>query len=126
TLNVADMYRKKGDYSTSRSYAYKAAELKTGWGAPYVLIGRLYASSGSRCGEGTGWDSQVVVWAAIDMWNKAKSIDAGVATEAQNLINQYYAYMPTKSEIFMRNLNVGNSYSVPCWIGATTTIRSSD
>ncbi|MGB1248945.1 MAG: tetratricopeptide repeat protein [Chitinophagales bacterium] len=126
TLNVADMYRKKGDFSSSRSYAYKAAELKTGWGAPYIMIGRLYASSGSRCGSGTGWESQVVVWPAIDMWSKAKSIDASSATEAQNLINQYSQYMPAKSDIFFKQLSVGSSYTVPCWIGATTTVRSSD
>ncbi|MCB0510900.1 MAG: tetratricopeptide repeat protein [Chitinophagales bacterium] len=126
-LNIAQFYQMKGDFSSARSYAYKAAEMKTGWGDPYILIGRLYAASGPKCGSGTGWDSQVVVWAAIDMWTKAKSVDAGVAGEAQELINKYYQYMPSKSDIFLRpDISVGSSYSIGCWMGVTTTVRSSD
>ena len=126
-LTIAQFYQAKGDYSSARSYANKAADMKPGWGDPYILIGRLYASSGSKCGSGTGWDSQVVVWAAIDMWNKAKSVDPGVATTAQNLINKYYQYMPSNSDIFLRpDISIGASYSIGCWIGVTTTVRSSD
>ncbi|MGB1248264.1 MAG: hypothetical protein ACPG4Z_05220 [Chitinophagales bacterium] len=125
TLNVADMYRKKGDYSTSRLYAYKAAELKTEWGAPYLLIGKLYVSSASICTD-TELESKAVIWTAIDMWNRAKSIDASVATKAQDLINQYWEYLPTRKELFMYTLNSGDSYAVGCWIGTHTTVRSSD
>lgn len=126
-LTIAQFYQAKGDFSSARSYANKAADMKPGWGDPYILIGRLYASSGSKCGTGTGFESQTVVWAAIDMWNKAKSVDASVANEAQSLINKYYQYMPSKSDIFLRSeINVGDSYSIGCWIGVTTTVRASD
>ena len=126
-LTIAQFYQAKGDYSSARTYANKAADMKPGWGDPYILIGRLYASSGSKCGTGTGFESQTVVWAAIDMWNKAKSVDPSVATEAQNLINKYYQYMPSKSDIFLRpDISIGDSYSIGCWIGVTTTVRASD
>jgi tetratricopeptide (TPR) repeat protein len=122
--NVAQYYQQKGDFSSARTYAEKAADAKSGWGEPYILIGRLYASSGSRCGPGTGWDSQVVVWPAIDMWSKAKNVDPSVAAEAQKLINQYSQYMPSNSDVFMRpDVQVGASYTVGCWINRTTTIR---
>lgn len=111
-------------YSTSRTYARKAANLKSNWGEPYILIGKLYASSGPLCGPGRGWDSQVVTWPAIDQWSYAKSIDRNVAAEANQLIGNYRRYMPSKEDIFQRNLQEGQSFRVGCWIQETTTIRA--
>jgi len=61
------------NYPKSRQYARKAAAINSSSGEPYLLIGKLYASSGPLCGPGTGWDSQIVTWPAIDMFKKAKS-----------------------------------------------------
>ena len=110
-------------YSQARKYARKAAGFRPGWGAPYILIGKLYASSGPLCGPGTGWDSQVVTWPAIDMWNKAKSMDSSVAGDANKLIRKYSKYMPSVEDIFQRNLKKGSSYKVGCWIQESTKIR---
>jgi len=88
-----------------------------------LLIGRLYASSGPLCGPGRGWDSQVVVWPAIDKWRYAKRIDPTIAGEADNLINDYEKYMPSIDDIFQRTLSVGQKFRVGCWIQETTTIR---
>ena len=112
------------NYSKSRAYAREAAKLRSGWGDPYILIGKLYASSGPLCGPGTGWDSQIVTWPAIDKWNKAKSIDPNVAKEANKLIARYRQYMPSKGDIFQRSMNEGDSFKVKCWIQETTTIRA--
>lgn len=112
------------NYSSARQYALRAADAKSGWGEPYILIGRLYASSGPLCGPGRGWDSQVVVWPAIDMWNRAKRVDPSVAAEANRWINRYSQYMPSVEDIFQRNLKEGDSYTVGCWIQETTTIRA--
>lgn len=116
----------KGDYSEARTLCNKAADLKPGWGEPYMLIGNMYASSGKRCsgGVGTGWDAQVVAWAATDMWIKARNTDPNVASEANAQISKYKKYMPTTSDIFARGYKEGQSYSIGCWIGVTTTIRS--
>lgn len=117
---------RSGDYSSARTYANKAADLKSGWGEPYMLIGNMYASSGKRCsdGVGTGWDAQVVAWAAMDMWAKARSVDPSVASKASSQIAKYKKYLPTKGDIFQRGYKEGQSYQVGCWIGVTTTIRS--
>ena len=88
-----------------------------------MLIGRLYASSGPLCGPGRGWDSQIVTWPAIDMWNKAKRVDANVAAEANKFINRYVKFMPTIEDVFQRGLKEGSSFRVGCWIDETTTIR---
>jgi len=89
-----------------------------------LLIGRLYASSGPRCGSGRGWNSQIVTWPAIDMWNKAKSVDASVTGEANKMIAKYRKFMPTKEDIFLRGLKEGQSFKIGCWINTKTVIRA--
>lgn len=112
------------NYPKARQYALQAASVRSGWGEPYILIGKLYASSGPLCGSGTGWNSQVVTWPAIDMWNRAKSIDPKVASEANKNIRTYTQYMPSVEDIFQRGLREGQSFTVGCWIQETTTIRA--
>ena len=114
------------NFPQARKYALQAADINPNWGEPYILIGRLYASSGPLCGPGRGWDSQVVVWPAIDMWAKAKSVDPSVAAEANKWISQYRQYMPKKEDVFIRNLKAGQSYRIGCWIQTTTIIRTAD
>ena len=126
-LIVAKIYNAHlKDFPTSRKYALQAAEIRPNWGEPYILIGRLYASSGPLCGPGRGWDSQIVTWPAIDMWNKAKRVDSSVAAEANKWIGRYSQYMPNKEDVFIRNLKAGDTFYVGCWIQETTRIRTSD
>jgi len=117
-------YLKK--FYKSRSYARQALKHKPNMGAAYMLIGRLYASSGPICGPGTGWDSQIVTWPAIDKWKKAKSVDPSVAAEANKLINRYRKFMPSKEDIFQRGLKDGQSFHIPCWIKEKTIIRAAN
>lgn len=112
-------------FENSRKYALNALKYKPNWGEPYLLIGKLYASSGPLCGPGRGWDSQIVTWPAIDKWVQAKSLDAAVTSEANKLINQYTAFMPSREDVFQRGLKEGQSFKVGCWIQETTTIRTS-
>ncbi|MFZ1524878.1 MAG: hypothetical protein WAT22_08690 [Saprospiraceae bacterium] len=83
-------YRDLRNFAKSRKFALDAAKLKSGWGEPYMLIGNLYASSGPMCGTGRGWESQVVTWPAIDMWNKAKSVDPSVINPSCKLVSITY------------------------------------
>jgi len=110
-------------YSKSRQYAREASKFRPDWGDPYILIGKLYASSGPLCGPGRGFDSQVVTWPAIDKWNYAKSIDPSVAAEANKLIVRYRQYMPTREDIFLRQIEEGSTFKVPCWIQENTKVR---
>jgi len=114
------------NFPAARQYARKSAELDPSSGEPLMIIGKLYASSGPLCGPGTGWDSQVVTWVAIDKFEQAKRVDPSVADEANDWIRRYRKYMPTKEDIFFRQLKAGQSYTVPCWIQERTKIRTSD
>lgn len=119
-------YRDLKNFASARKYALDAAKDKENWGEPYITIGKLYASSGPLCGPGTGWDSQVVTWPAIDKWQYAKKIDPDAAAEANKLIGTYKKYMPKKEDIFFRNIKVGDSFRVNCWIKESTRVRTAD
>lgn len=123
-LTIARMYQNTGDYPSARSYAQKAAGFKSGWGEPYLLIGDLYRGSGSRCGKGTGFKSQRVTWPAIDMYQKAKSVDPSLASKANARIKDSEKYLPTKEEGFFQGLKEGQAYTIDdCWINTSTTVR---
>ena len=127
TLLIAKIYY--GDiknFPQARKFALHAAQLRSNWGEPYLLIGKLYASSGPLCGPGRGWDSQIVTWPAIDMFSKAKNVDPSIAEEANKWIREYSKYMPKREDIFQRNLTKGQSFTVGCWIQEKTKIRTAD
>jgi tetratricopeptide (TPR) repeat protein len=125
TLRMAKIaYAHLKNFPKARALALKAAKYKSNWGEPYMLIGNLYASSGPLCGPGTGWDSQIVTWPAIDKWNLAKKIDPTVTSNANRLIGKYSKYMPSVGDIFQRGLKQGQTFKVGCWINESTTIRA--
>lgn len=124
---LARIYHNKGgssNFAKARAYYEAAASLKPNWGEPYYQIGVLYASSGPLCGPGTGWDSQMVVWPAMDMWNKAINTgDAEAAGKAREKINYYTQYLPTNEDAHLRGVKHGSSITVGCWIQRATTVR---
>lgn len=117
-------YGQVRNFRKSREYARAAAKNRPNWGEPYLLIGRLYASSGPLCGPGRGWDSQIVVWPAIDKWNKAIKVDPSSAKEARRMINKYAKFMPSKGDLHQRVLKEGQTFKVGCWIQEATIIRA--
>lgn len=109
------------NFPKARQAFQQAADARSGWGEPYLWIERCYPAADRAV---QGWDSQIVVWPAIDMWNKAKRIDSSTAAEKHKFIGQYEQYMPDRSEIFSRLLNDGDSFFVGCWIQECTTVRA--
>ncbi len=108
--------------ATARNYALKAASLKSGWGEPYLLIGKLYAGSANSCGE-SKFEHGAVYWLAVDVFVKAKSIDPSIASEANKLIATYKAYFPGKEDAFAYNVTEGSTVKVECWINESTKAR---
>lgn len=124
SYDFATLYSGNKQFAKARQLALEAARLLPGWGKPYLFIGDLYAASYNQCGSGI--EAQSVYWAAVDKYQRAKSVDPSVAEEANTKINKYAGYFPQKENLFFAGLSVGSSYSVGCWIGETTTVRSSD
>jgi len=118
---LGSSYAKKGQYSNARGAALKAVEAKPGWGAPYLLIGGLYARSYNDCGTNE-IEKAGAAWAAVDVYALAKK-DPDSAESAQKMINTLYKYFPEKGVAFMASVKEGDSYKVECWIQRNTTVR---
>ncbi len=114
-------FRKLKQYAKARTSARKAAELRSGWGRPYMLIGDMYGSTARSCGD--AWNQRLAILAAVEKYSYAKSIDAEVAEEASKRISKYRASYPDQNEGFMRGVQAGQKAKVGCWIGETVTVR---
>lgn len=127
-LLQADAYRQMNSFTSARNSALKAAALRPNDGTPFLIIGDLYVNSANQCGEDE-FTKRTVYWAAVDKYQRARSLDPGntrITELASQRISQYTRQFPIKSDIFFQGLTVGNTYNIGCWIGESTTIRSSD
>lgn len=121
-LVLASVYFESKDYQSSRSYARKSIELKPDQGKAYLLIGDMYAASAESCGD-NDLSKKAAYWAAVDKYIEAKRADPTVEEYAQKLIDAYSRQFPIMETLFFYNVNVGDSYTVGCWINEKTTIR---
>lgn len=124
SLEAAGAFSQTKQFAKARQLALDASKFQPTWGKPVIFIGDLYASSGNMCGSGI--EAQSVYWAAVDKYQRARNIDGSVSEEANQKIAKYSAYFPKTETLFFNNISKGSSYSVGCWIGETTTVRSSD
>ncbi|MCB0703989.1 MAG: hypothetical protein KDC34_01710 [Saprospiraceae bacterium] len=116
------LFRKQKQYGSARDYARRAAKLRPNWGQPFMLIGDMYASTSSSCGD-DAWEKQIAVLAALDKYSYAKSIDGSVSEDANTKIARYSEYKPEKQEGFMRGIQEGQTVTVGCWIGESVRVR---
>ncbi|MCO6500342.1 MAG: hypothetical protein J5I47_08205 [Vicingus serpentipes] len=122
-MSIAKAYLYKSSYAQARTYALKAAGMKSGWGAPYILIGDCYAQSYKSCDDGE-LGRFGVYWAAVDKYQKAKSIDGSVAETANTKIARASIQYPETKDVFFYSKKSGDPYTVGCWINESTTIRT--
>ena len=112
-------------YTAARASFNAAAAADVTKGDPYRMIAVLYASSSSSASE-DNIGGRSVYWAAVDALSRAKSVDPSEANvEACNKsISTYASHFPSKTDAFMAGLENGKSFTIPGWIGVTTTIRT--
>ena len=115
----------KNQYTQAREYCRKAMSEKADYGAPYMLIGKMYAATAKSIYPDDPVLQRAVYYAAIDKFQKAVQVDPENCTEeAKSLIGSYQAHLPSTEEIFMHpDLEKGKPFTVGGWIGETTTIR---
>lgn len=113
----------QGKLVEAKNNAEKAISLRPDWGDPYILVGNLYATSAKNFGSNE-FEHKTAYWAAVDMFQKAKSIDEKVTDKANELINIYAQHFPGMEEIFFQGFKEGDSYSLGGWIGSTTKVRA--
>lgn len=124
-LLIATYHRENNNLTKAREYAQKAIQDKPSNGPAYILIGDLYASSATECGD-NDLTKRVAFWAAVDMYSKAKQNDPSMAEDADKRIGIYSRQFPTKETIFFYDLKMGESYYIGCWINVNSTVRTSN
>ena len=118
-------------YAEARKYALASIStlsglgINKGQGRCYIIIGMCYAQTTLYGNDAKGQIlNKTVFWAAVDKFKKAKQVDPSVEAAANEYINAYSKYFPTKEERFdLPNEFSGSTYFVGGWIGETTTIR---
>lgn len=109
-------------YAEVKSAALAALQCNPNNGEAYILIGQAYAAYAPNYGE-DAFDHASVYWAAVDKFQKAKSVDPNVADKAQELISTYTPHFPSKEEAFFRSVTDGGKVQIGDWINETTTAR---
>lgn len=117
-------YGGQGSYTAARNSFYEAARIDPTTGEPYLQIAQLYARGSHSVPD--GMHGQSAYWAAVDKAVRARNIDQSEANvEAANkIISLFSSYFPKKDKAFELDLIDGASYTVPGWIGETTTVRT--
>lgn len=120
-LRIASYNLQIGRAAAAKGSAQKAANLRSGWGRPYIIIAQSYAAGKDACGD-NACTKGAVYWAAIDKLNYAKSIDASVASTANRLIAAYKQQLPQKSICFQLGFTQGQKIKIGCYINETVTV----
>jgi tetratricopeptide (TPR) repeat protein len=106
---------------SAATYLYDAIKIKPNWGDAYILLGSVYGSSTSIFDN--PFMKKTVYWLAVDMFQKAKSVDPSVSEKANSLITNYSAYFPSVEDVFFNSLQEGQSFNIGGWINRSTTVR---
>ena len=124
TFRLAQTYGAMNKNKQAKTFALKAAALRSGWGEPYLFIGDLYSKTSRQCGElKTEFLKRVGYWAAIDKYEYAKKVDPLLVSKANERIKKYSEQMPSKTDIFTEGLIDQPTYKIDCWYTETVKIR---
>jgi len=119
---LAVVSRANKDYCDAIVYAENAIAYKGNYGKAYMVLGDAIIDS--RDNLGSDFEKRTAFWVAADKYTKAKSVDPGVAADANKKLNDYKAQYPNHEEVFFRDLKDGDSYQVKGCINKYTTVRS--
>ncbi|MBP5677099.1 MAG: hypothetical protein J6W88_01225 [Bacteroidales bacterium] len=124
-LYLGHAYAGMKSYSAARTAYNNAAATDPTKGEPYMRIAILYGSSTSSASE-DNVRGHSAYWAAVDALNKAKSVEPTDENVEQcnKLISTYSAHFPKQADAFMAGLENGQRFTVPGWIGVSTTVRT--
>ena len=124
-LYLGHAYNGMKSYSAARNAYNNAAAADATKGEPYRMIATLYASSTSSASE-DNIAGRSAYWAAVDKLQRAKSVEPTQENidECNRLISHYSAYFPKQADAFMAGLENGKRFTVPGWIGESTTVRT--
>lgn len=98
-LKFAQAARDRGQFSKARSLAREALKFNPNSGRAYLFIATLYQSSVNNCGENL-FEKRMVYVAALNMAQRAASVDPSISSSARKYINIYSQNVPSQKDIF--------------------------
>ncbi|MFY0630685.1 MAG: hypothetical protein JXR05_09910 [Flavobacteriaceae bacterium] len=123
-MKFAQAAKKKGQKSRARSLANEAIALNPNMGRAYLFIASLYASSLNDCGTNE-FQKRMTFVAAYKKASRASKVDPSISSVARKFLRNYKANFPSKKVIFTEGVNIGDPYTVKCWINESVKVASS-
>ncbi|MBI3111873.1 MAG: tetratricopeptide repeat protein, partial [Ignavibacteriales bacterium] len=134
-LNIAWCHRELKNFESARTYAQRAAQRERGWGRPYMEIAEIYKSAVEDCimnskeGDWAKMDlnDKLVYKLAHESYQRAKSVEPGIAGEADQRARELSTLVPTREDYFFHRDKIkdgkldiqGSCYT---WIKETATV----
>lgn len=110
-------------FPKAKSLAQQLLAMNPNDGEAYIIIGDAYMGGRKDCGDNE-CTSRAAFWAAADKYARAKQVDPNVAETANKRLATAQEQFPKKEDCFFHSINEGDSYTLDCWIGETTTVRT--
>jgi tetratricopeptide (TPR) repeat protein len=126
-MKTAEIHLLQRNYQQARAAAYSALENKPDDAEATVMLGDIYFQGRETCGS--SWRAQHAgAWAAWDKYQRARSLSdsPSVQNRANTGIQNARNRFPNSGQIHFQNERTGQSFTAPCWINETVTIRASD
>lgn len=123
---MAQIQQEQGNLPQARTYARRALDHDSEFGEAYMLIGDLYARAVQNS-DTMDREDRAVYWLVLDYYERAKQVDPSIATQANNSIQTYRKYIPSKEDLFFKDWEQGQEYTIDyepySWINETTEVR---
>lgn len=121
-MKIAFVSDKLGQASEAKRACLESAKQNPESGEPYLYLASLYAQAAGSCGN-NAFEKNAVYWAAINMANRAASIQPDLAPRAERLAAAFRKGIPDKSIAFQFGYKDGDSYTIGCWINERVVVR---
>ena len=121
-MKIAYISDKLGQPSEAKRACLESAKQNPESGEPFLYLASLYAQAAGSCGS-NAFEKNAVYWAAINMANRAASVQPDLAPRAEKLAAAFRKGVPDKSIAFQFGFKDGDSYSVGCWINERVVVR---
>lgn len=119
-FSIAEVYKKRGAFSSARKYYDLALNNKPSMGIAYLRIADMIASSANTCGSST-FEKRAIYWKAAKYARRAASVDASLRDNATQTAESYDQRAPSKSDIFQEGKE-GQTISFNCWVGGSVKV----
>lgn len=117
-------YVKLSDKFMAKNKLLEVLKLDPNHGKSYLLLGDIYYAAAKECFPTDQFDQKMVIYASMDKWKQAKKVDASLQGVADDRIDKYSPYLPSKSELFLaRSRFKGNNYRISCWIREKVKVK---